>query len=185
MKMMIAALACAASAAAAPAGAATSQVSQSEQRAPAAAPAPGAASNLAYFVGQWDISATDPASGTSERFSYEVRPLVGTAWISGRGRSEDMRQESSDVWGLDAASGELMRIVFDGSGTYAIVRSTGWQGPRLVLEGDARSAGGVVRVRETITRLSDDAFTATWEAYRNGAWSVYSVEQVRRREGRG
>lgn len=176
MGILIAALACAATTAAAP-----EQAAQGAQSAPAAAPALASDPNLAYFVGGWDISATNPADGTSERFSYEVGPLVGSAWISGRGRSEDMRQQSSDVWGRDGASGELMRIIFDASGTYAIVRSPGWQGARLVLEGDARSASGVVRVRETIERLGDNSFTATWEAYRNGAWSVYSVERVTRR----
>lgn len=181
MDIVIAALAWFASSAAAPAQAPAGQAAQGEQRPAAAAPAAGSDANLSYFVGRWDISATDPGNGSTERFSYEVRPLVGSAWISGRGRSEELGSESSDVWGRDAASGELMRIIFDGSGTYAIVRSTGWQGERLVLEGDARSSGGVVRVRETITRLGENSFTATWEAYRNGAWSPYSVEQATRR----
>ncbi|HEX8642124.1 MAG TPA: hypothetical protein VF704_13350 [Allosphingosinicella sp.] len=151
---------------------------------PGAAPAAAADSGIGYFAGAWDITATDPGNGTSERFSYDVRPLVGSAWISGHGRAVEGGAESRDVWGRDEASGELMRIIFDGSGTYAVVRSPGWQGARLVLEGDARSAGGVVRVRETIIRLGDDEFTATWEAYRNRAWSPYSVERVTRRAAR-
>jgi hypothetical protein len=151
---------------------------------PAQPQAQASDSGVRYFLGGWDIIATDPSDGTSAHFTYDVRPLVGTAWVSGRGRSEELGAESSDVWGRDEASGELMRIVFDGSGTYAIVRSPGWQGARLVLEGDARSSSGVVRVRETITRLSDDEFTATWEAYRNGAWSPYSLERVTRRAAR-
>ncbi|HWT11557.1 MAG TPA: hypothetical protein VN231_02275 [Allosphingosinicella sp.] len=175
-RLRIAALAGAALAAGANAGAAAAGQSAPEARPPA-----GPEASLAYFLGAWDIVATTPATGASERFSYEVRPLLGGAWISGRGRSEDLSAESSDVWGRDGASGELVRIIFDGSGTYAIVRSPGWQGERLVLEGDARSAGGVVRVRETIIRLGADSFSATWEAYRNGAWSAYSVERVTRR----
>ena len=171
-----AALACAAAWGAVPAAAA-------QAPGPAAA-APAAQDALAYFVGAWDIVATDP-QGTSARFSYEVRPFVGTGWLSGHGRSDPPGEESRDVWGRDEASGELMRIIFDAGGTYAIVRSPGWQGQRLVLEGDARSAGGVVRVRETITRLTADSFLATWEAYRQGAWSAYSVERVTRRAASG
>jgi hypothetical protein len=71
--------------------------------------------------------------------------------------------------------------VFDSSGAFGVVRAPGWQGDRLVLEGDVRSPGGVVRVRETITRLGPDRFRAVWEAQRNGAWSVYSVEELTRR----
>jgi len=50
-----------------------------------------------------------------------------------------------------------------------------------MLEGEARSKGGTVRVRETISRLSPQRFEAVWEAYRNGAWSAYAVESVTRR----
>jgi hypothetical protein len=148
------------------------------QAAPPTAPADP---SLGYFVGGWDIIATTPGTSETARFSYEVRPLLSPFWIAGRGRSEELNEESTDVWGRDSASGELMRIIFAGSGTYAIVRSPGWQGERLVLEGDARSSGGVVRVRETITRLGENEFVATWEAYRNGAWSPYSVERATRR----
>ena len=81
----------------------------------------------------------------------------------------------------DPTTGEIMRIVFDGSGTYAVVRSPGWTDGRLVLEGDARSAGGTVRVRETIRTVSENEFTATWEALRNGSWSAYSIERATRR----
>jgi hypothetical protein len=159
----------------------------SEPRAAAAAPAVSgseAEASLAFLLGGWDIVATTPGTGESARFSYDVSPLLGT-WMSGRARSDPPGEESKDVWGKDSASGELMRIIFAGGGTYAVVRSPGWQGAKLVLEGDARSPGGVVRVRETIERQSDDRFVATWEAYRNGSWSAYSVERVTRRAAPG
>jgi hypothetical protein len=63
----------------------------------------------------------------------------------------------------------------------ATVRSQGWTGEKLVLEGEARSKGGTVRVRETISRVSPQHFEALWEAYRNGAWSAYAIESVTRR----
>ena len=154
---------------------------------PAVAQAPAAAALpenvLSYFAGTWDIVATTPGSNDVTSYVYEVRPWVQPNWLSGHGRSVPAGEESRDVWGRDGASGELMRIIFADNGTYAVVRSSGWQGNRLVLEGDARSAGGVVRVRETIERLGDNQFLATWEAYREGSWSPYSVERVTRRGG--
>jgi hypothetical protein len=60
------------------------------------------------------------------------------------------------------------------------VRSRGWQGDTLVLEGVARQKPAPVHVRETIRRESDAAFTATWEAEVDGKWVTYSVEQLRR-----
>ena len=169
----LAALCCACPAAAmaepapAPAGAAAAPAAQPDQA-------------LAYLVGSWDVTATTPGTGETVRVDYDIRPLVGT-WLTGRATSAEPGLEASDVWGRDLASGEIMRIILDGSGTYAVVRSPGWRGDTLVLEGDARSASGVVRVRETISRLDDNQFTATWEAYRNGVWSPYSLERVIRR----
>ena len=34
--------------------------------------------------------------------------------------------------------------------------------------------------RETITRMDRDLFNATWESHRDGKWSAYSIETVRR-----
>ena len=147
---------------------------------------PGPASSelsLSYFAGAWDILATTPGSNDVTRYIYEVEPWIRPNWLSGHGRSVPSGEESRDVWGRDGTTGELMRIIFADNGTHAIVRSAGWQGNRLVLEGDARSAGGVVRVRETIERLDHNRFVATWEAFRNGGWSAYSVERVTRSGG--
>ena len=138
---------------------------------------PAPPEDLAYFVGAWDITATDAKGGGAEAFRYRVEPAG--AWISGAGEGAGF--QARDLWGRDPMSGEILRVIFDGSGTFATVRSAGWQGDRLVLEGEARSKGGVIRVRETITRVGPGEFKAVWEAFRDGAWSAYSVERVIRR----
>ena len=136
--------------------------------------------SLDALIGQWQVEATDPATGKSEKLRYDVRRFAGQAWLSGTGQSEDPGFESRDVWGIDPITKEVIRIVFLGSGTYAIVRSPGWKDRTLVLEGDARSASGVMRVRETIEWVNHDEFRATWEAQRDGTWQAYSVEKVTR-----
>lgn len=135
---------------------------------------------LRYLLGSWDVTATTPDTGETVSVRYDVRPLVGP-WISGRATSRQPGLEASDVWGRDPASGNIIRSIFDGSGTHAVVTSSGWTGQTLVLEGDARSSTGVIRVRETITRRDDEQFTAVWEAYRNDAWRTYSIERAIRR----
>ena len=135
--------------------------------------------DLDFLLGSWDVSVTAPSDGSAEQISYEVRRLTRSSWLAGRGSSQSV--DASDVWGRDPTTGEIMRIVFDNSGTYAVIRSPGWTDGRLVLEGDARSASGVVRVRETIRTVGPDEFLATWEAYRNGRWSAYSLERATRR----
>jgi hypothetical protein len=134
-----------------------------------------------YLAGDWIASAEDPATGETIAVDYKVERAPGSPWLHGSARSADRTVNARDVWGRDPLSGEIIRVVFDGSGAFATVRSPGWAGDRLVLEGEVRSAGGTVRVRESITRLGPDRFRAVWEAFRAGKWTAYSIETVTRR----
>ena len=136
--------------------------------------------SLRYFLGTWGVVSVDPDGGGDLRVCYSVQPFVGKEWISGVARSEKPDFGSKDVWGYVRASGELIRTIFDASGTYAIVRSPGWKGDTLALDGEAKSAGGVMQVRETIRRVSENEFRATWEARRGGKWSAYAIETATR-----
>jgi hypothetical protein len=146
-----------------------------------ASPAAHCGRDLNFLLGIWDVSAREPGAEKADRFDYEVRPLVGTAWISGHAKSVELGAESADVWGRDASTGDIIRVIFDKSGTYALVRSAGWQNGRLILEGDALSANGSIRVKETISCINQNEFNARWEALRNGVWSPYSDEHAVRR----
>jgi hypothetical protein len=137
--------------------------------------------DLGYFLGHWNVTSKDPASGEVLQVDYRIEAAPGGAWLAGSATSKDSSVNARDMWGRDPLTGEVIRVIFDGSGTFATVRSPGWAGDRLVLEGEARSKGGTVRVRETISRVSPQRFEAVWEAYRNGAWSTYAVETVMRR----
>jgi hypothetical protein len=136
--------------------------------------------SLRYLIGTWRVVSTGPGGGDELRVCYSIQPFVGDKWLSGVATSSASRVESKDVWGRDDASGQLFRTIFDASGTYAIVRSPGWNGETLVLNGDARSGGGTMQVRETIRRVSANEFKATWEALRGGKWGVYAIETATR-----
>lgn len=146
-----------------------------------AGPAAAQTDDLRYFVGRWDVTSKDPASGEVLQVEYSIEAAPGGAWLAGSSGSRDGALSARDMWGRDPLTGEVIRVIFDGSGTFATVRSPGWSGDKLVLEGEARSKAGTVRVRETISRVSAQRFEAVWEAYRNGAWSAYAVETVTRR----
>ena len=133
-----------------------------------------------YLVGSWRVVSVHPAAGDDLHVCYRVEPFVGTKWILGVATSKTPGFELKDVWGVDGASGELFRSIFDASGTYAVVRSPGWKGDSMILNGDARSDRGAIPVRETIRRLSENEFRATWEALRGGKWSVYAIETATR-----
>lgn len=140
--------------------------------------------DLDYFVGTWLAVATDPRSGEETRVRYTVRRGVGGKWYLGAADDLSSLDESQDVWGRDPASNEIVRAIFDSNGVYALVRSRGWSGATMVLEGDAWTPQGAVKVRETITRVSPGEFKAVWEVFREGRWTAYSVERVTRDTGR-
>ena len=135
---------------------------------------------LRYFIGTWRVVSIDPAGGDDLHVCYSIQPFVGDKWVSGVAIATTPGFASKDVWGRDGASGELIRTIFDASGTYAVVRSPGWKGDTLVLDGEAKSAGGAIRVRETIRRVAANEFQATWEALRGGRWTAYAIETATR-----
>jgi hypothetical protein len=141
---------------------------------------PGQVPELDFFVGQWRARMEDPGTGKKLELRYSLQPGVGGRWYVGTGRIASEGLELQDLWGRDPVSGELVRSLFDSTGVFGTVRSKGWEGEKLVFEGEASSAQGRVAVRETIVRAGPDTFTAVWEALQDGEWKAYSVEQLER-----
>jgi hypothetical protein len=141
-------------------------------------------SELAYFVGRWRAEARDPSSGKQFQLDYTVAPALRGAWLTGSGSSAELDLELHDLWGKDPVTGEIVRTIFDSARTLGTVRSRGWTGDVLVLEGTAATTSGSVTVRETIRRIGPDEFHAVWEARTGETWSPYSIETLRRQPPR-
>jgi len=148
----------------------------------AAAPGPSVAP-LAPMVGAWRVDGKNPETGAPFELDYRITPMLDGAWLRGVGSAPRLGLHIEDVWGKDPRTGEIVRVLFDSLGTFATVRSKGWVGPALVLEGEATGADGKSEpVRETLTRVSEDELRAVWESRSGGAWKTYSVETLRRRK---
>jgi len=160
--------------------AASPAAARAQPPAAAAAPSPALA-DLAFLIGAWDVVVRTPGTTETAIVRYEVRPISGSAWLSGHGVSTAVGLDARDVWGRDPATGEITRTIYDSGGTYGLVRAAGWRSDVLVLEGEARSPGGAIRVRQSLRRDGPDRFFVTWEAQRNGAWVPYSLEEATRR----
>jgi hypothetical protein len=165
-----------ASAPAAPSSAAASPAS--------AAARTGSIPELAYFVGRWHAEAHDPSTGKRFELDYTVAPALRGAWYFGTGFVAALDLELHDVWGKDPVTGEIVRTIFDSARTTGTVRSRGWSGDVLILEGTAVTTGGSAPVRETIRRVGPDEFHAVWETRTGDAWTAYSVEKLRRQRPR-
>ena len=137
--------------------------------------------DLQYLVGSWTATGEDPGTGSTFTMPYRVEPVLGGNRLSGSATAPDLGLEIRDLWGRDPATGEIVRTIFQSNGNYGTVRSPGWDGDVLRLEGEVSSKDGLVRVRETITRVAPSEFRAVWEALLDGKWTVYSIERVTRR----
>jgi hypothetical protein len=135
---------------------------------------------LGYFVGSWLAEARDPSTGRTFTLRYDVRPALSGTWVAGHGEAPELHLEIHDFWGRDPVTGDFVRVLFDSGGGYGTVTSPGWDGPTLRFEGEVRGDGGTSAVRETITRRGATEFDAVWEEKRNGVWTAYSVEHLRK-----
>lgn len=136
--------------------------------------------DLDYFVGTWRAEAHNPSTGKRFELDYRVEPALRGRWYIGTGHAPALDLEIHDLWGKDPVSGEIVRMIFDSQQTVGTVRSLGWTGDELVLEGEAATRAGLLIVRETITRRGPDELHAVWEARIGQTWTTYSVETLRR-----
>ncbi len=131
---------------------------------------------LAFFVGDWKVDAT--MGSQQVPFSYKVTAL-GPTFLVGHGIVPSMNLEVRDIW-LETSNGGVVRIIVQSDGAWGLVRSTGWSGETLVLEGQVMLPSGATPIRETITRTGPTSFGAVWEAKTGDTWSAYSVEKLTR-----
>jgi hypothetical protein len=143
-------------------------------------PVDGRDEALRYFAGRWLASAEDPGTGRKFTLHYELSWSLKGAWLSGAGGSPELALEIHDLWGRDPVTNDIVRVIFDSEGTFGTVRSRGWQGDKLVFEGEAASKGTSVPVRETIEKIGPHEFRAVWEAKGEQGWAAYSVERLMR-----
>jgi hypothetical protein len=95
---------------------------QQPERPSIARTAQAQANDLAYFIGRWRVSALDPSAGETLEMTYVIAATDGGSWFAGVGASQDGAFNARDMWGRDPLSGEIMRVIFDGSGVFATVR---------------------------------------------------------------
>jgi hypothetical protein len=112
---------------------------------------------------------------------YTLQPSLGGRWLAGSATSPELGLEIADRWGVDPETGDIVRTIFQSNVNYGTNISRGWEGDTLRFESGARTAGGDMSVRQTITRVTANEFTAAWQALLDGAWNPYSIERLTRR----
>jgi len=137
----------------------------------ASASEPSLPAELLYFRGKWTITVKEDPSAA---YTWTVSEDLKREWLVGV-VDKGGERVSTDLWRVNA--GVIERYVFTNDGVFMKVVSSGWKSGKLVLSGIGNGKAIDFRVRETITRISDNKFRAVWERQSDdGKWTVFSDE---------
>jgi hypothetical protein len=127
---------------------------------------------IKFFQGDWDCKLKNFPYTT---FQWKVAENLGDSWLAGVVQLDD-RQVSNDFWRV--SNGKIERFAFTRDGRLFQIESPGWASDKLTFSGTANNSAETYPVRETITKISDDAFHAIWEKQgKDEKWSTLSDEQ--------
>ena len=120
-----------------------------------AAPEMAAAADMA---GTWNVEAVVTGSGRpAEHGTSVVTELYGGVWLEIRDTYAAGTQDVGYI-GFSPMTGLWSSVSIDSLGNANIVTSSGWEGNRIVFEGDLLILGVKAHLRQTIVRLGADEY---------------------------
>jgi len=171
----IAAVACLA---AAVAGAAVVRRSASPQ--PAATQASAISDQFDYFLGSWNCAGTFARSGVVIEADLHFERSLDGRWLLFR---HDDRPPHSYHALAEWSRGERewTATVQDSSGGLRLFHTPGWQGPRLVWEGNTIGDSGPARQRFTVERTNPSLLFLSYETQKPDGWRLVDSSACTRR----
>lgn len=157
-------------------------------------PVPAEASQFAFLVGQWDVTAKPPAHSLAEKI-HGVRALTGTwtAWRAMDGFGVDDELRIVDPSGnphlvahslrmYDPAAKAWKSTTFDAFGGAVIPMSGAWNGHELTITSSALGAGGKTLVRARFHDITPGSFAFTEDRSTDGGatWSELFTADAKR-----
>jgi hypothetical protein len=135
-------------------------------------PAPEFISTTKYFIGSWKCDGTmtmpgGQAAKASENLGFKL--TMNDFYMSVDGDSkvaatQPMSMMFHGMVGYDPMGKKFMRNDYDSMGGYLGMSSGGWEGDKLVFNGEGMMMGKMMKVRHTMTKHGDAAFTSTFES---------------------
>lgn len=163
----------------------------SQAAAPEGPPAPSPElGKLAFFAGDWsctgkaEASPMGPAHATQGK--VRVSKEIGGFWYVGRYEETKTAENPHPVvfeflQGYNAVDKAFVMDCFDSFGSHCHQTAAGWQGDKLVYNGEAMGSGPALAVRDTFTRAGDARLEHMGEIQIEGQWMVTDHETCTRR----
>jgi hypothetical protein len=146
--------------------------------------------NLKFFDGSWSCSGEGvmEPGGPMMKMTSSVKSHsdLGGFWQSGmvKGGPTGMPPfEGMFHMTWDPAAKQYLMLWVDNMGGWSQMRSSGWEGDKIVFTGDSQMGTMKMRARDTFTRKGDGTMTHMSEGEVGGNWSKMMDETCRK--GRG
>jgi hypothetical protein len=126
-------------------------------------------SMVGFFNGEWKGEGAF-ANGRAIAAALSFRLSLDSAWlVSDHADQPPNGYKATSYWGVDAATGQFVAIIFDNFHGHRNFASSGWAAGRLVLTAQSFTAGAGTYFEHFIyERQSDTQFRMTYETSRDG-----------------
>ena len=140
---------------------------------------------LKYFVGNWQCKGTGFAfMGTPEHKTSGVAEASWTLndyWLTIYYHESKTAINAHPVavriyWGWDEQLKKFASGSVDDMGSYAVQYSSGWDGNKLVFNGETHGGGGTAKVRDVFTKVTSSKLEHMSEVEMNGKWTKLDEE---------
>lgn len=129
------------------------------------------ATDLDYFKGNWTVKMRN---NPAQSFSWTVKDGLDGSWLNGI-VEQNGNSISTDFWRQSET--KIERFAFTGKSVFVRIESQGWEGNKMILSGIMSDKSGETKIRETITKISENQFNALWEMENaDGKWTVFGDE---------
>ena len=140
---------------------------------------------MKYFAGNWGCKGIGFAfMGTPEHktvANVEAAWIMDGYWLSIHYHETKTAINAHPVdvrayWTWDEQLKKFAAGSIDNMGSYSIQNSPGWDGSKLVFEGDMHGGGATMKVRDTFTKVSATKLEHMSEVEMDGKWSKLDQE---------
>ena len=127
-------------------------------------PDPALAKNLKPMEGKWRCEGTFPASAFGPahkaKASFDMKSDLNGYFVTARyeerkAKDNPMPYVMMQVIGFDPSKSELVRTDMDGMGAITHLASKGWDGDKMVWDGETMAGPAKMKFKETQTKKSD------------------------------
>lgn len=138
--------------------------------------------SLDYFAGKWEIrmwtgkeTKRDPDINATWFLNKEEKDKHYKGYV----QLGDKVFTSETIY-FDEKEKAYTRIISVSTGTRIELKTKGWEKNKLVWKGTQNDGSNLSELKEEITRVGDNEFTAIFYELRKGSWALTQTEKIKR-----